>query len=451
MAFNLGALAQFGFGYGRGRAAAEEKKQRSRQQILALTGRALQQKQASEDRAQAEKDRQTNAAGVLDYRQRHDSELMQVRKDAAGATAENRRQNTENAAQNRKIKTLQDYITGAGTGRFANLSSPQQASAVQGMNEAGGTSFPVPGAPTGEVRPRNYGLPPQTAQGVNNAVTAFGGEVPTVPMTVPYFQPTPDQLAVRAQKGAATAHVEQATREAPQRFTETKRHNQASENMAGAGLHERMRHAQVGEAQGAQRIDEGMQRLLQGDQRVQQGDQRLSIMGGGGGGGGKGAPTYRDFQTIVEKNNTEKNKILAGLQVWNKEKNRFDPLAANPQEQSILSQADYNIHQAQHGQRAQARGVSPVTGQGTAPMNPFGAGMQVIRMRGGGSARIPYAPPLPGFNPAPSNQPPQNAALVHHSHAQPRRTTGAKAGQFKKGKVDLSKMTDAQLFDMIKR
>jgi len=297
------------------------------------------------------------------------------------------------------------------------------------MNEAGGTNFPVPGAPT----------------------SAFQARTPNVPVTVPYFQPTPDQVAARAQKGAATAHVQQATQEAPQRLAETGRHNRAFETAAGVRFGEQARHNQVGETLGSARLGEETRHNkineTLGGERMQQSGERLSITSGAS----KGAPTYRDFQTIIEKNNAVKNNILTKMQVWNKEKNRFDPVPASAQAQSVLNQADYNIHQAQHGQRAQARGVSPVTGQGTAPMNPFGAGMQVIRMRGGGSARIPYAPPLPG-----SNQAPQNAAPVHHSHAQPRRTTGAKAGQFKKdlskkGKPDLTKMTDAQLFDMIKR
>lgn len=453
-------IAALGLGLTKGRAAAEDKKKKDRAAILAMTGKVLASRQASQDRQDALRDRQQAAkdqAGFrqseLDYRKEHDKQLgeaTQEKIDQAKAISDLRNQLGQ---QGLKLKTLGEYQSNAGTGKYANMSPEQQAAAVQGLNDAGGTALPVPGAVNG-MRPMNYGLSPQQAAPINNAVSGamsagLGylpgiGPVPMPPpqaaATVPYFQPNADQAGKRGQVAASTAQAQANTAAIPQRVHETARHNQATETVSGSNLKERTLHDRNTEALGIGGLGERSRHDTvtegQGNNRLTIDQMRLL----GVGGAAKGQPTFKDYQGIIEKNNAEKNKVLSGLQVWDKKANKYSLRPATPHEQSIVDQADYNIHQAQHGQRAAAKGVNAVTGQGVAPMSPIGNGFQLMRLPGLGSVSVPGAPPLPGSRP---DAPP------HHSHAQPRRKTGAQAGQFKKGKSDLSKLSTTDLMKML--
>ena len=412
MAINLGNLAQFGTGFAQGRNAAEDKKKRERQQLLAFTGHALQARQAGEDRAKAEEDRRAGQAEALDYHRQHDADLADARKMAADAVAENRKQNLETQRLHLKVQSLQDYVTGVGTGRYANMGHPAPGRRRPGPERRGGAEPARAGATVGQ-RPMNYGRPEPEAGAIRDAMQLYGGEAPApVPVTVPYFSPTPDQVGRRAQQAATTTHAAAETAQLPQRLKETQRHNKASETILGKNFGERSRHDTVTEQQGAQRIDQGMMRVLQGDQRIGQGNQRLtmqqrSALGKAG----------ADRVEAIDKRLTELSKP-----------GKYNILT-NSHEPGPGGTVDGKT-EAAHLQNERRRLLSQ-------PVDPVRSGMRIERIPGVGAVSVPNAPPLPGFAP------------THHSQVQPRLKTGTRAGQFKKGAPNYSKMTTKQLLSML--
>ncbi len=449
MAFNLGNLAQFGLGFTKGHDQAEEKKKKDRQQLLVMTSRALQAHQAEQGRQAAlaqrglDADARRTSAAVIAGAKAHQAEATgALQREKYAHQKETTDAGLRVRQQALQIRGLGEYATNAGNGRYANMTPAQQAAAIQALNTTAGTSLPVPGAPDGGTRPKNYGLPPAQAGGVNAAIDLFGGETPTTPTTVPVFRPNADQTGKRQAVAATTARAQEATQEAPQRLAETGRHNRVAEGTARAGQGERSRHDGIAESQGAARIDQGMMRVLQGGQRVQQGGERL-LQSGQRAGGKAGA--YRDPVEQIERR-------LSELTKRGKTSARDALLGFRP---SALVDTPEGHQEFLHLQNQRRHLQSQPVGPDGARVEPFpGVAPRAFRPASRAGVVAPYAPALPQTSAPPRRGPlspaqlaglrnaagapmvngwpagdPRGAPPVHHSHSQPRRQTG----EFKEG------------------